>query len=320
MASLSPIEFIVPNFETEITLDVCGTLSAAFYTMDVSAVADLNVDASLVRLAFQIQTDASDVVDASFSDIKYFVDREAFWASDSDHSFSINAADAVLNTAATAPLVPILDSSAQPSKYMVCHDFIRYIASKLFNTPYGVDLFKNEIDLLNDVRLKSQKVWAVIDNQLIKYDITSRPGSNTTIMHGVTYDAQASPLGTLGSDNYYSNDDVDNVCKKLLEQMAYYNPARLSTIRNSTDKQPIPFIGGDSISLKLTINPEPNQHNLTNVSAFGARTFRIRFNLIEGYLDTFDHSQEVLRDLTDLTSSGEPENNNYRTFVPPVVV
>lgn len=317
MSVLSPdtkIQFIVPNFDTEITLDVCGALTSVFYTMDVSAVADLYVDASLVRLAFQIQTDASDVVNVESTDIKYFIDRDVFWGNDVSHSFSINSADAVLDSVATASLTPILDFSAVPKKNMVCHDFVRYIASKLFNTPYGVDLFSNEIELLNDIRLKSQKVWATIDNQLIKYDITSRPGASSVTQHTVTYGSQASEAGTLGTDNYYINTDTDNVCKKLLEQMAHYNPTRLTTIKNSVDKQPIPFIGGDSISLKLTINPEPNQHNLTGVSAFGARTFRIRFNLVEDHASS--HSDEVER---ELLASGEAEHDTYRCFAPPVV-
>ena len=58
-SSLVPINFIIDNFNTEIQLDVCGNLFKSVVTMDASAVADLKVDASLVRLAFQIQTDAS---------------------------------------------------------------------------------------------------------------------------------------------------------------------------------------------------------------------------------------------------------------------
>jgi hypothetical protein len=308
----TPVHFIIDNFNTEITLDVCGNLTAAPVAMDVSAVADLYVDASLVRLAFQIQTDASDVVNVDSTDIKYFVDREIFWSSDVDHSFAINSADAILNHVDTP--VKIMDSTAVPEKNMVCHDFVRYLALKLFNTPYAVDLFANELELLNDIRLKSQKVWATIDKELAKFATLDYPLASTTIMHDVNYVAQEPHAGTYGPSNwkYYINTDTQNISKKLLEQMAYYNPDRLKTIKNTTDIQPIPFIGGDTISLKLTINPASGLEDLTHVSPFGARTFRIRFNLVENY--TLLHSQEVARAV-----GTDAENDLYRTFLNPIL-
>jgi hypothetical protein len=305
------IDFIVDNFNTEITLDVSGNLFKSLVTMDVSAITDLYVDASLVRLAFLIQTDASDVVDVSGSDIKYFINRESFWSTDASHSFAINAADAQIDAANTAPLVPIMDGSAFPEKNMVCHDFVRYLSLKLFNTAYGVDLFNNELELLDDIRLKSQKVWSVIDKELAKYHVEDYSNLSSVVGIGnVNYDDQVSHAGTYGLGNlkYYVN--TDNICKKLLDQMAQQNPARLTTIQNTTEIQSLPFIGGDTISLKLTIKPAVGQENLTGVSAFGARTFRIRYNLIEDH--SGDHDDEVARAIN--------ENNSYRTFIPPTLV
>ena len=38
---------------------------------------------------------------------------------------------------------------------------------------------------------------------------------------------------------------------------------------------PIPFEDNDIVSFKFTINPAPGQHNLTGVSEFGARVYKI---------------------------------------------
>ena len=313
MDSSTPIDFIVDNFNTDITLDVCGNLFKSLVTMDVSAIADLYVDASLVRLAFQIQTDASDVVNVGSTDIKYFIDRETFWSNDYDHSFAINAADAQIDAAETSTKTPIMDGSAVPEKNMVCHDFVRYLSLKLFNTPYAVDLFNNEQELLDDIRNKSQKVWTMIDKELAKYAVIDYPNlSSYSGYDDVSYESQHLTIGEKYGPSewkYYINSDTNNISKKLLDQMAQQNPARLTTIKNTTDIQPIPFVAGDTISLKLTITPAYGQETLTGVSPFGARTFRIRYNLVENYASS--HLGEVARAVD--------ENFSHRKFTRPVL-
>ena len=312
----SSVHFIIDNFDTAIQLDVCGNLFTSDVTMDVSAVCDLYVDASLVRSAFQFQTNASDVMSDHEEDIKYFINRDTFWSDDPEHSFAINPADAQINTSETSTLDPIMDSSSEPTKNMVCHDFVRFLSKKLFNTPYGVDLFENEGELLNNIRDKSQKVWSNIDKVLCKYDVTDRPElSSQVAADGTYYDPQALSSGVYEPNNwrYYTfldgYLDGENVSKKLLDQIAGQNPARLTTIRNTTDIQPIPFLAGDTISLKLIIFPADDQHNLTGVEQIGARTFRIRYNLVENHKD--GHDDEIEQDVNEYAS--------YRKFIPPVL-
>ena len=297
----SSVHFIIDNFDTAIQLDVCGNLFTSDVTMDVSAVCDLFVDASLVRLAFQFQTDASDVMTSSEEDIKYFIDRNTFWSHDPEHSFSINPADAQINTSDT--LVQIMDSSSEPEKNMVCHDFVRFLSKQLFNTPYGVDLFENESELLDSIRDKSQKVWANIDKVLCKYDVNNRPAHDIHFaIDGTHYDVQENSSGVYGPNNwkYYSNANTENVSKKLLDQIAHQKPSRLTTIRDTTNIQPIPFLEGDTISLKLTISPADDQHLLTGVDPIGARTFRIRYNLVDDHqpLHVFDIERDSLESTT----------------------
>jgi len=309
------IEFIIDNFDTEITLDLSGQLEKAFDTIDASATAVLYVDTSCVINAFKIQSDASDVVNALDTDIKYFVDRHAFWNADSSYSFAINAADAVLDL--SAMLIGVNNN-----KNMVCHDFTRYLADELFNTVYGVDLFNNELELLTNIREKAKDVWGKIDTELIKWDINdiSTP-SNLQPINDDAVSIDYSGVSQTPTDTYiqgstyryYKNDSGNNITKKLLEQMAYHAPSRFSNFMNNNGLiQSLPFQDGDTISLKLTINPAPGQHNLTDLqNPIGARTFRIKYQLRDGFKTS--RTGQVDR---ELSTSGLEENNDFRNFNP----
>ena len=306
----APVEFIINNFNTDITMTLSATLDISNVTMDVSCVADLYVDTTILKNTFKFQTDSDDITDLSENDIKYFVYRDAFW-SDPSYSFSINFADAVQDYLDTP--VKIVDGPSS-DKNMICHDFVRYLAQKLFNTYHGVDLFSNESELINDIRDKSQKAWAVIDNELIKWDVKTRDLSQSTPIHGVIYQSQETPSGTYDDGhnllNYYTNLNENNVCRSILRQLAYHQPNRFQDISGNSGIQSIPFIAGDIISIKLIINPANNQHNLTGlVEAIEPRSYKVRFNLVDNY----DGSGSL-----DISRSID-ESNDYRYFYSPTI-
>lgn len=316
-----PIDFILEPFATSITLDACATLFGQSFTLDASAVADLYVDVSLFRSAFQFQTDASDVIDASSSDIKFFVDRRTFWSYDVSYGVDINPADAILS------LNPIL--SAPDNKMMVCHDFTRHLALKLFNTAHGVDLFDNELDVLTDIRSKARKAWYQIDSVLARYDVSlytygnandyNNSNTNANLTTSIFVPVEVPPLvdpfpdrkkstGLYGN-KYYSIYDASNVattnpCKLLFDQISAKQPARFLDISNNADIQPLPFKEGDTISFKLIINPHTDQHSLTGTTQIPARSYKIKYVLTGNNL----HSLTVQRDLTT-------ENDSYSYFI-----
>jgi len=304
---MAQVNFIIDNFNTQIEMDLSGQLESQVFTIDASATAVLYVDLSCVLDSFKIQIDSSDVLNANDSDIKYFVDRNKFWKTDEQFSFSINPADAIIDSSG------VLDVQ-DDEKNMVCHDFTRYLALKLFNTAYGVDLFNNELQLLDDIREKTKKVWGNIDAQLIKYDINqiSTPGnldpSQVFVDYSLIVQEHSNDTWTSGGSVYHYGDNSmsDNITKKLLEQIAEQAPSRLATMANTHDIQSLPFQDGDSISFLLTINPEDDQHNLTGVNPFGARTFRIKYILKSNYKST--HNLDVSRDTDEI--------QDYRYFEP----
>jgi len=185
------VEFLINDFDTTITLDISGVLDTAVApTMDVSCVADLYVDLDVLKNTFKFQTDSADVTNDPADDIKYFTFRDNFWNTDSGKSFSINVADAVQDYADTP--FKIFDASPD-NKNMVAHDFVRHLSNELFRTHKGVDLFNNEAELMEDIRSKSRKAWAVIDNALTKWDVKDRDFSATPVnLYGFDYELQES--------------------------------------------------------------------------------------------------------------------------------
>lgn len=142
-----PVDFVLTGLNQTFQLGISGELSAAAApTLDVSCVARYYIKLSDMLNVFKFQSDSFDVNNVDASDIKYYVYMNA-WPAD----LSLNPANAH-----TLGNTPILTNSADvvAKRNFVKHDFVRYLAYKLFNTAYGVDLFSNEDELLSDLVTK----------------------------------------------------------------------------------------------------------------------------------------------------------------------
>ena len=140
------------------------------------------------------------------------------------------------------------------------HDYIRYLSSKLFNTPHGVDLFNNETQLINDITDQGlNTVWR---------DISS-----------ILWTAKNAPGG------YYTNADnlKTNICRELLMQISQKTPERLKDLSSYYDGTlyQVPVLVGDSITFKFTMNPAANQEKLTGLSSIiPARSYAIKLIIV----------------------------------------
>lgn len=288
---MSSINFVLTAFETSVTLDICGNLYAeSTPALDVSATALTYVDLNWMKQIFRYRTDAIDVIDASLSDIMYFVfsnkwDTNVDVASDATNY--LNPANAMLSTSALPTGYvsnEISSSDAMGNTYasnkrMVCHDFTRYLAQQLFNTPYGVDLFNNEVNLLKDIRTicgNSSSTGALkqISNKLYEIDASNSLNHTATVVDPVS--------------GYHCLTNLDigptNICRTLMAQMVAHDPARFSNIQLDTEIdayniRDLPFMDGDTVEFKLIIAPAENQHLLTDVSPIDARSYRIIWKL-----------------------------------------
>lgn len=262
---MAPINFVLNNFETVINLDISGTMLGEIFTaIDASANAVIEIDLAVAKSAFQFQSDSSDVLNDVTSDIKFYLSETNFW----NAGFKYNAADA--NVVAGGTPGPIA-SGFDLNKSMVCHDFVRYIAEQLFNTHHGVDLLDNELELLTDIRKKSRDVWTKMQTEVAKYKDIAGTGDGSLL------------LSTDSAGNSYSSDaHSESITRRLYEQMIYTlaGKERFKGPIITGVRQDLPFEVDDTIEIKLTINPESNQHTLTNVALpLGGRSYKIVYKL-----------------------------------------
>lgn len=280
MSSVS--HFVVSAFEQTIDLGVAGSIfSEPIPAIDVSAVAVIEVSLDTMRSVFQFQTDATDLNNLPESDIKYFVDTEA-WEGLAD----VQPANAMLDHSESTGAISTADPNGAilpAEKMFVAHDFARYLALRLFNTPYGVDLFQNEDELMTDIRTKCSAladggiVWkAVMDKLSAVNKQNAADGENDSGKYMTNPAADADPA-----------DAQNNICRVLMLQMLNTQISRFQdiTLNNASQTgtvgvlQGLPFVEGDSISFKLTVNPAADQELATGVEKFAGRSYEIRLRI-----------------------------------------
>ena len=250
-------ELVLDAFASTVTMTTSGALDSAAapaITSDATAVFLVNIDH--MKNVFKFQTDSADFLDADASDLKYYVDM-ANWP-------TLNPANAMLDHAASAS--PIASGFAA-NKMLIAHDYTRYLAQRLFGTHQGVDLFNNEVALLQNLRTicgsgEAGRTWQDIADKM------------TAVSTAGTADFMT--IDVAGNYATNSNNSNDNLCRVLFKQLVAASKERFSTISNTADAQSLPFQVDDVISFKVTINPAAGQHNLTGVAAIPARSYKIK--------------------------------------------
>lgn len=262
------VHFVLSSLESTVNLDVSGSVqTSAIPALVADASAVLYVSVDTLKDVFKFQTDSTDFTDLAATDIKYYTYKSAFP--------DLNPVNAMMDAAESRNPIAAADSngSLPANKMMVAHDFVRYLAYKLFGSHYGVDLFNNEVELMKHLRTlansaSSGHTWYDIQTKVAAVDVS---GSHADL------------AGTAGSKYMTNaNSTSDNLCRVLFEQMTKTAISRFSGISPTDGIQSLPFLADDSISFKLTINPAAGQNNLTGVSSFGGRSYDIRLILKDG--------------------------------------
>lgn len=251
------VNFTLSGLNQAFTLGVSGELAGeAAVTLDVSCIAIYNVKLSDMRNVFKFQSDSFDVNDTDASDIKYYVDMDQWPA-----NLKLNPAHA--HTLSTTPILAD-GGDIVAEKNLVKHDFVRYLAEKLFNTPHGVDLFSNEDALLSDIVTKGATAYTDIKAALDAVNMSSAAAGSSPNKYSTNYENTPA-----------------NFSRELLRQVAHHAPARFATdISNVSTIQSIPLALDDTISFKVSISPYPAQHTLTSrPAAFNTRVYEIKLVL-----------------------------------------
>ena len=126
-------ELILDAFESNVSMLSAATLGTALIpelSSDATAVIIVSLDD--MRTVFTFKTNSD-------SDLKYYVNT--------DNWPTLNAANAMMDHVSSSNPIAVVSSA---NKMMVAHDFVRYLAFKLFGTAQGVDLFNNETELLQN--------------------------------------------------------------------------------------------------------------------------------------------------------------------------
>ena len=261
------INFSLSGLDRTFTLGVSGELAGeAPAVLDVSATAVYYVKLSDMKNVFKFQTDSFDVNNVDASDIKYFVfDSSLNWP----EKLVINPANANMSAGELAPL----SADVLATKNKVKHDFVRYLALRLFNTVHGVDLFSNEQQLLEDLVSKGATAHSDIK----------------TALAAVNTSAAALSANVYQTYHYSTNNESGptNFSRELMRQIANGAALRFATIANSSGIQSVPLEENDTINFKVSISGATNQNSLTGVGALDTRVYKISL-VLKG--DLYDYT------------------------------
>lgn len=245
--------------------------------------AEIEVSLCTFLKTFKFQIDSFDINNCKKNDIKYFVFKEPYF---SDPNLRINPADAhvkftdLFQTEDDKSIVTYPPDYKENKKF-ICHDFVRYLALKLFGTTHAVDLFDNETELLDDVRKQcfvSQSNGSLSTMANIKNIMETSDVSNELL--DVSYCSECTDYNTIyGMSNKITSSD--NICKMLLDQIIGTDIGRLAHLTRNHELQSLPLKDGDTIIYKMTIHAANEQNKLTDVDEIPPRVYEIRYVLRE---------------------------------------
>jgi hypothetical protein len=253
------------------------------------------VSTQVLRDVFQFSTVLDDTNAPTEPDVRYYIDMTS-WPS----YYKLNVANGMADYDTNLSPAYQVNSDYQTDNLGVPYDgtkmlmkdiVVRDLANQIFGTPFGVQYFNNEAALTNDIENQAKMLWEEFIQFKLKYVDTS---SNS---EGMLLDGDGNAFATSTIDDLmYSNgigdvtlgegyapttsDHVDNPTKLLLEQMMSTEDGRNrfqagsvagpnangrsgeNTITGTNHRQPLPFIQGDTITFKVTVN-----HGENNISS-----------------------------------------------------
>jgi hypothetical protein len=244
------------RFDKTVSLDECGLLYFEVYNPEFDAydaIANVNVDLKTFSNMFCFETDHIDVNDVSGTDVKYYV------LSPKIQTFTPNLGSSIVGT---NPIVSFASNGSTESDQLIGKDFTRYLASLLFNTPYGTDLFINESALVHSVNSAILTAWSYC---MIDLQNVSNTSTNSDI----------SMVGNVPA-KYLTNDfsGVQNICRELFLQLISKSPARFTnlpqiqvedanvvSIREAShlNYYYLPFVNNDIVQLRVKVYPCAHQ-------------------------------------------------------------
>lgn len=263
---------------------------------------------------FKYQSDSADVNDVNATDLKYYVFHRRWPA-----ELKINPSHAMVNKAESTGMLGSTDIFA-PDKALVKHDFVRYIALKLFNTIHGVDLFANETDLQEN---------ATYYGESIRHNIHE-------IMSGISTTSGDESMARDASGNTYLTNNASgntNLCRELMRQIAAAVASRFyNNGADNTGMKTVPLREEDTITFKVTIQAAATQNVLTGVTDIPSRSYTIKLvlkssvtsvtnaNTVVSDSEMFPNSYPYSSSVTSIAPDSEAAATVYNIYSPPAPI
>ena len=281
--SFTPLNFVLTDLSASVTLSQTANLTSNVLSISGDAIAVLYVKTTDMQQVFQFETDAINVNDLSAQDMKFYVNMESWPATLNP----LNPANAMMDTDYSSGAISVFSKLSgdkyDRNKQLVKHDFIRYIAQKMFNTYQAVDLFNNQLAVIQNIETVCDgsgngHAWHDISSALYSVDMTN--GTNS----GLLVDNNGNKYMTTATTT------PDNLSRELFLQIVGNQPNRLtanpdgsSRVLGSADRQNMLFYDGDTINFNVTINAASGQESvsgLSGISPIPPRTYVIKLIMV----------------------------------------
>ena len=291
------VEFTLTGLNQVFNLSTLATLDASSISVEsTDATAVFYVRLSDMNNVFMYQSDASDITNVNADDIKYYVFHRK-WPSE----LKLNPSHAMLDKTESAGMLGHGEGFSS-DKSLIKHDFIRYIALRLFNTIHGVDLFHNESELLENTTFLGETVRNNIDTILSSV-------STTSTSQNMSYDA---------SGNKYLTNDASgntNLCRELMRHIASVAPSRFyGNVPNHAGLKNVPFLEDDALQYKLVVQAAATQNLLTGVSEIPSRSYTIKF-VLKNTVNASTNANAVVTD-SEMYPNAYPYSTSVVTYAP----
>ena len=253
------LQMSLVSLDKMVRIDAKGITSSApyipaFETWDAVAQCDVPLETIRSMFMFVFQTDHFDVDDICEDDVRFYID-----SANIPNAAAIGLPTAIVGNGKVSSL-NAEGTAFTEADLVIGKDYIRHLANILFNTPFGVDLFTNEADLVTSVNNALNKIWVSCAEDL--QDI-----SNT---------GQNENLQGVGNYKYLSRTDCCCTCNfgsELFEMLVSRDPSRfidLLTLQvgsvqaarvdpDARNLYKLPLKVGDQILIRVGLQPHPLQ-------------------------------------------------------------
>lgn len=275
--SSTPLSFILRSLNQETQCIDGVTLTKFTDTLAFDAMAIFYVNIDDMKNVFGYQLDGTNINNLDSENTKYYVDMEKWPA-----NLTLNPSHAMMFNPLSTGGFDISDTTISNSKKLVKHDYIRYLAQRLFNTTRAVDLMSNEFEIIENLAGNGSLFTGMNSRNILD------------ILKGISTNASTALDGTDANNNnkkYLTNNTSSqtNIVRSIIEQISNGDPKRFSDLVDSSNNhliRPVPFIVDDKLHFTLKIKAAPSQNDLTKVSTIPDRTYLISLILTNGDANT----------------------------------